>query len=33
MTGPLLAERVRRNVAAFVRGEQLEGVVNPLLGY
>ncbi|MFZ4078971.1 MAG: D-isomer specific 2-hydroxyacid dehydrogenase family protein [Microbacteriaceae bacterium] len=33
MTGPLLAERVRRNVTAFVRGEQLEGVVNPLLGY
>jgi phosphoglycerate dehydrogenase-like enzyme len=33
MTGPLLAERVRRNVAAFVRHEPLEGVVNPTLGY
>lgn len=33
MTGPLLAERVRRNVTAFVRGEPLEGVVDPSLGY
>ncbi len=33
MTGPLLAERVRRNVRAFIRNEPLEGVVNPTLGY
>jgi phosphoglycerate dehydrogenase-like enzyme len=33
MTGPLLAERVRRNVAAYMAGEPLEGVVDPTLGY
>lgn len=33
MTGPLLAERVRRNVAAYLAGEPLEGVVDPFLGY
>ena len=33
MTGPLLAERVRRNVAAFVAGRPLEGVVSASLGY
>jgi len=33
MTGPLLAERVRRNVAAFVAGRDLEGVVDASLGY
>ena len=33
MTGPLLAERVRRNVSAFVHGAPLEGVVNSSLGY
>jgi len=33
MTGPLLAERVRRNAAAFVAGRPLEGVVDAALGY
>ena len=33
MTGPLLAERVRRNTAAFVAGRPLEGVVDAALGY
>jgi len=33
MTGPLLAERVRRNVSAYVSGKSLEGVINPALGY
>ena len=33
MTGPLLAERVRRNVDAFVAGRALEGVVDASLGY
>ena len=33
MTGPLLAERVRRNVSAFVASRPLEGVVDATLGY
>jgi phosphoglycerate dehydrogenase-like enzyme len=33
MTAPLLAERVRRNVAAYLAGRPLEGVVDPSLGY
>lgn len=33
MTGPLLAERVRRNVEAYLAGRPLEGVVDPSLGY
>jgi phosphoglycerate dehydrogenase-like enzyme len=33
MTAPLLAERISRNVAAFVAGEQFTGVVDPNAGY
>ncbi|NQX14552.1 D-isomer specific 2-hydroxyacid dehydrogenase family protein [Rathayibacter sp. VKM Ac-2857] len=33
MTTPLLAERVRANVAAFAAGRELLGVVDPALGY
>ncbi|TCL80292.1 MULTISPECIES: NAD(P)-dependent oxidoreductase [unclassified Rathayibacter] len=33
MTTPLLAERVRANVAAFAAGRELLGVVDPVLGY
>ncbi|QHC59173.1 NAD(P)-dependent oxidoreductase [Rathayibacter sp. VKM Ac-2760] len=33
MTSPLLAERVRANVAAFAEGRDLLGVVDPALGY
>lgn len=33
MTGPLLSERIRTNVKAFVRGEQFTGVVDPFEGY
>jgi len=33
MADPLLAERVRLNTARFVRGEALEGLVDPAKGY
>ncbi|SMH35929.1 Phosphoglycerate dehydrogenase [Rathayibacter oskolensis] len=33
MTAPLLAERVRRNVAAFAAGQELVGLVDPSAGY
>lgn len=33
MTSPLLAERVRANVAAFGAGEELLGLVDPVTGY
>jgi hypothetical protein len=33
MTAPLLAERISRNVSAFVAGEQFTGVVDTEAGY
>ena len=33
MTAPLLAERIRTNVAAFLGGERFTGVVDPSVGY
>jgi phosphoglycerate dehydrogenase-like enzyme len=33
MTAPLLAERISRNVAAFIAGEQFTGVVDTEAGY
>ena len=33
MTAPLLASRISHNVAAFVGGTRLRGVVSPSLGY
>jgi phosphoglycerate dehydrogenase-like enzyme len=33
MTQPLLAARVRENVARFIAGQDLVGVVDPLAGY
>ena len=33
MTGPLLASRISHNVAAFIQGGPLRGVVSPSLGY
>ena len=33
MTAPLLAERIRANVAAFLGDGRFEGVVDPAAGY